>query len=117
MKFKRMKFAAALAALAAVSMQVQAECSFPKAPDPIPNGATATEAEMIAAMQAFKAYKEEVTQFGSCLDEETKEKSAGTGQIMQLKTLQAKKLNAAVSEMESKAKEFNDQVRVFKGRG
>jgi hypothetical protein len=34
-----------------------------------------------------------------------------------LKTMQTKKLNAAVAELQVKAKEFNDQVKAFKSRG
>jgi len=100
-----------------LSVTAHAECSFPKAPATIPDGKTATEAEMIAAMQAFKAYNDEVTAFGTCLDEETRSKSAGTAQIMLLKTMQAKKHNAAVDELQAKAKLFNEQVRIFKSRG
>lgn len=95
----------------------QAECAFPKAPATIPDGKTASEAEMIAAMQAFKAYNDEVTSFGACLEEETKSKAAGTAQLMQLKTMQTKKHNAAIDELQAKAKLFNEQVRVFKARG
>lgn len=95
----------------------QAECAFPKAPASIPDGKTASEAEMVAAMQAFKAYNEEVTAFGACLEEETKSKAAGTAQLMQLKTMQTKKHNAAIDELQTKAKLFNEQVRVFKARG
>lgn len=95
----------------------QAECAFPKAPASIPDGKTASEAEMVAAMNAFKAYNEEVTAFGACLEEETKSKAAGTAQLMQLKTMQTKKHNAAIDELQSKAKLFNEQVRVFKARG
>lgn len=94
----------------------QAECAFPKAPASIPDGKTASEAEMVAAMTAFKAYNDEVNAFGSCLDAETKEKAAGTAQLMQLKTIQTKKLNAAVAELQEKAKLFNEQVRAFKAR-
>lgn len=100
----------------AFTVSAQAECAFPKAPAVVPDGKTATEAEMVAAMTAFKAYNEEVTAFGNCLDGETKEKSAGSAQLMQLKTMQAKKLNAAVAELQTKAKAFNEQVRVFKAR-
>jgi hypothetical protein len=99
------------------SFTAHAECAFPKAPGSIPDGKTATEAEMLAAMQAFKAYNDEVTAFGTCLDEETKSKSAGTAQLMQLKTMQAKKHNAAVDELQQKAKLFNEQVRIYKTRG
>lgn len=116
MKLKQIKFTAALA-LAAFSFSVQADCSYPKAPASVPNGATASEAEMISAMNAFKTYDADVKSFGACLEQETKEKSAGTAQLMQLKTMQTKKLNAAVEELQAKAKEFNEQVRVFKARG
>jgi len=104
-------------ALAAGAVSAQADCAYPKAPAVTPNGKTASEAEMVAAMQAFKSYDADVKAFGSCLEQETKEKSAGTAQLMQLKTMQTKKLNAAVEELQSKAKEFNEQVRVFKARG
>jgi hypothetical protein len=99
------------------SFAAHAECAFPKAPASIPDGKTATEAEMVAAMQAFKAYNDEVNSFGTCLDEETKSKAAGTAQLMQLKTMQAKKHNAAVDELQQKAKLFNEQVRIYKTRG
>jgi predicted outer membrane protein len=95
----------------------QAECAFPKPPATIPDGKTASEPEMVAAMQAFKAYNEEVNAFGACLEEETKSKAAGTAQLMQLKTMQTKKHNAAIDELQAKAKLFNEQVRVFKARG
>ena len=105
------------AALAlASSLSAHAECAFPKAPASIPDGKTASEPEMLAAMQAFKAYNEEVNAFGACLEEETKTKSAGTAQLMQLKTMQAKKHNAAIEELQAKAKLFNEQVRLFKAR-
>jgi hypothetical protein len=100
----------------AFAMSAQAECAFPKAPAVVPDGKTASEAEMVAAMTEFKTYNEEVNAFGTCLDGETKEKSAGSAQLMQLKTMQAKKLNAAVAELQSKAKAFNEQVRIFKSR-
>jgi hypothetical protein len=105
----------ALVLLAAASV-ANADCTFPKAPATIPDGKTATEAEMVSAMAAFKAYNEEVTAFGTCLDSETKAKSAGTAQMMQIKTMQTKKLNAAVEELQAKAKLFNEQVRAFKAR-
>ena len=82
----------------------------------MPDGKTASEAEMVEAMKAFKAYNEEVNAFGSCLEQETKTKSTGTAQLMQLKTLQMKKHNAAVDELQTKARLFNEQVRLYKAR-
>lgn len=112
---KTLKLSVALALLAG-SIAAQADCSYPKAPAGWPKGATATEPEMVAAMQAFKAYDADVKAYGTCLEQETKDKAAGTAQLMQLKTMQAKKINAAVEELETKAKDFNEQVRVFKAR-
>lgn len=106
---------AALAALA-FSFSAHAECAFPKAPASIPDGKTASEQEMLEAMNAFKAYNAEVTAFGGCLEEEVKDKPVGSAQLMQLKTMKAKKLNAAVDELQAKAKLFNEQVRIYKGR-
>ena len=103
-------------ALASFSLAAHADCSYPKAPSAMPDGKTASEAEMVDAMKAFKAYNDEVTAFGSCLDLVTKNKGAGTAQLMQLKTLQMKKHNAAVDELQAKAKAFNEQVRLFKAR-
>jgi hypothetical protein len=98
------------------SLSVNAECAFPKPPASVPDGKTASEADMVAAMSAFKAYDAEVVAFGACLEQETKEKAAGSGQLMQLKTMQMKKHNAAVAELQEKAKQFNEQVRIFKSR-
>jgi hypothetical protein len=103
-------------ALASFSIAAHADCSYPKPPAAMPDGKTASEAEMIEAMKSFKAYNEEVTAFASCLEEETKSKAAGTVQLMQLKTLQMKKHNAAVDELQTKAKLFNEQVRIYKAR-
>lgn len=103
-------------ALASFSIAAHAECPYPKPPSVMPDGKTASEAEMIEAMKAFKDYNDQVTAFGSCLDLETKNKAAGTAQLMQLKTLQMKKHNAAVDELQTKAKAFNEQVRIYKTR-
>jgi hypothetical protein len=103
-------------ALLAFAFATHAECPFPKAPASVPDGKTASEADMVAAMTAFKAYNAEVNAFGACLEGETKEKAAGSGQLMQLKTMQTKKVNAAVDELQAKAKLFNEQVRIFKSR-
>lgn len=115
-----MKIKVVLSAIALVSLGwtqfAHADCPFPKAPATIPDGNTAAEAEMIEAMKAFKAYNEEVVGFQACLDEETKEKAASGSGSMSFKTMQAKKLKAAIEELETKAKQFNEQVRIFKAR-
>ena len=103
-------------ALASFSLAAHADCAYPKAPAVVPDGKTASETEMVDAMKAFKTYNDEVSAFGACLDQETRNKAAGTAQLMQLKTLQMKKHNAAVDELQNKAKLFNEQVRIYKSR-
>lgn len=108
---------ASMLVLSLMAFGAHADCPYPKAPAAIPNGSTASEPEMLAAMQAFKAYNDEVKAFQACLDAESKDKAAAGGQTMQFKAMQSKKLTAAVEELESKAKAFNEQVRIFKAKG
>jgi hypothetical protein len=101
------------------SAAAQADCSFPKAPAAIPNGATASEPEMVAAMKAFKTYNDEVTAYGQCLEGETQSRvKDGMSPIAlrEFKIIQTKKNNTAVEDLKSKVKEFNEQVHVFKSR-
>ena len=115
MSFKALQLAS-IAGLSLAGFNAQADCPYPKAPAAIPSGSTASEPEMIAAMQAFKTYNDDVKAFQACLDDESKDKAASGGQSMQFKSMQAKKLAAAVEELETKAKAFNEQVRIFKAR-
>jgi len=111
MSLKLLKLACALAFMSG-SFTAYADCPYPKAPAGVPKGATASETEMVAAMDAFKAYNDDVTSFSACVEQESKGAAS-----MQMKAMQTKKINAAVEELQSKAKEFNEQVRIFKARG
>lgn len=99
-----------------------AECIYPKAPAAIPNGAKATEAEMVAGMNSVKEYNAQVTAYLSCLDMqmETDIAAAGTeapaDQVAQIKGIAAKRHNAAVDELEAYAARFNEQVKSFKAQ-
>ena len=104
----------------ACSISAYAECTYPKAPDAIPDGKTASEPEMIAAMSAFKQYNADVDAYLACLDEETAAKSkeaSGASAIMQIKAMQSKKRASATDERQAKIDEFNKQVRSFKSKG
>jgi hypothetical protein len=106
--------------LVAVSTGAAADCAFPKAPERIPEGKSASENEMLEATAAFKQYNGDVNSYTTCLDKETTDKvreaGGATSIVLQIKALQAKKHNAAVEELQDKAKSFNEQVRVFKSR-
>jgi hypothetical protein len=107
-------------ALCLASNLAFAECSYPKAPDAMPDPKTATQPDMIAAMAAFKQYNAEVDTYVACLDEETAAKvkeAGGAGAIMQIKAIQSKKKNSAIDERAAKIDTFNKTVREFKSRG
>lgn len=98
----------------------QADCTYPKPPDNIPDGKSAAEPEMLAAMAAFKQYNTDVDAYLVCLDEETKTKTqeaSGASAIVQIKAMQSKKRSSATDERQAKIDEFNKQVRAFKGKG
>ena len=117
---KASRFAFAFSLLAAASFSAHADCTYPKPPDAAPNGGTATEAEMIAGMQAFKKYNAEVTTYLSCLDTEMQKQTAAAGdnadQVKQIKEMNVKKHNAAVDELTAHADEFNQQLRAYKAK-
>ena len=99
-----------------------AECVYPPAPTALPDGKTATEAEMMAGMQAVKAYDKAVNEYLSCLDAEKQQRLEAMGpdapkeQIRQINAIHSKRYNAAVSELEQRAAQFNEQVRIYKNR-
>lgn len=109
--------AGVLAAVAA-----NAECSYPKAPAGLPDGATATQEEMVTGMKAIKEYNAQVTTYLGCLEGEmnTRIEAAGpdapADQVEQIKAIHTKRHNAAVEELESTASRFNEQVKVYKAR-
>jgi hypothetical protein len=102
---------AVVAVLGFVANTAWADCTFPKPPQQIPDGSSATEEQMKTAMNAFKTYKADLETFGACLDAEAKQSSS-----MAAKSMQSKKIAAANEEFENKAKAFNEQVRIFKSK-
>jgi hypothetical protein len=100
----------------------QAACIYPKAPASIPDGATATEQQMLEGMQTVKEYNAKVSAYLSCLDMEMQARIDAAGaeapadQLAQIRAITAKRHNAAVEELESHAARFNEQVKTFKAR-
>ena len=86
------------------------ECSLPRAPTKIPDGSSATEPEMVAAMNTLKNYNNDVSSYLKCLEFEAKQNHLS-------KDEEAKKHNNAVDVLESVASKFNEQVRIFKSKG
>lgn len=86
-----------------------AECTAPNAPSKVPDGSTATEPEMMAAMSVLKKYNADVTVYAKCLEFEEKQNRLSTGEARKMH-------NAAVEKLEAVASKFNAQVATFKSR-
>jgi hypothetical protein len=99
-----------------------AECTYPKEPSNTPDGATATQDQMVEGMKAVKEYNNNVTAYLSCLEQEMNARVEAAGpdapaeQIEQIKAIHTKRHNAAVEALEQQAARFNEQVKVFKAR-
>lgn len=110
------------AATLAVASVAGAECVYPEAPGALPDGNSASQDEMVAAMKQLKDYDAQINAYLSCLEMETQTRIAEGGeqlteeQITQLKAMQVQRHNAAVEALESRATQFNEQVRIFKAK-
>jgi hypothetical protein len=87
----------------------QADCSLPAAPSKIPDGSSASDAEMLTAMQTLKTYDSDVTAYLKCLEFESRQNRLSQDE-------QVKRHNSAVDRLQTIAAKFNEQVRVFKAK-
>jgi hypothetical protein len=118
-----MKTLYSLAAVVALSCgQAYAACSYPKAPESLPDGATATLEQMVAAQKAVKQFDQEITAYTNCIKLEHDSTLSTEGEKMsdeqkaEMSRVQVQKHNAAVEEDEALAQRFNEQVKVFKAK-
>jgi len=97
-----------------------ATCIYPRAPQHVPDGKTATYDEMVAAQKAVQQFNEDITAYNACLDMEmsalVQSGSYDENRLNELRAMQAKKNNAAVDEVQAVADLFNEQLRIFKAR-
>ena len=101
---------AALAVAYAVSMTAYADdCVLPPAPSKVPDAATASEQEMVSAMETLKQYNGDVDTYLKCLDFEAKQNRLS-------KPEEERRHNDAVDAMTKIANKFNEQVRAFKAK-
>jgi hypothetical protein len=110
------------AAVALFSGPAYAACTYPKAPDSLPDGATATLEQMVAAQKAVKQFDQEITAYTSCIKLEHDATLSKEGEKMtdeqkaEMSRVQVQKHNAAVEEDEALAARFNEQVKAFKAK-
>ena len=104
-----------LAGLAAV--QAQAACIYPRAPENIPDGSTATLEQMIEAQKAVKQFDADISAYNACLDMELQallaDPSLDEARRNELKVMHAKKNNAAVDDAQVVVDRFNEQRKAY----
>jgi hypothetical protein len=99
----------ALAFAYAGSLPAHADCVLPPAPSKIPDGSTASQQEMLTAMQTLKEYNGDVDTYTKCLDFEAKQNHLS-------RTDEERMHNSAVETLQKVAAKFNEQVRTFKAK-
>ena len=101
---------------------VLADCAYPKAPADPPNGAKATQDEMVAAMKATRQFDADVKAYQACLDSDTEAMLNALGakataeEIKRIKDKQVLKANTAFEEAAKVAAAFNVELRAFKAK-
>lgn len=99
----------ALAVACTASLPAYADCVLPPAPSKIPDGSTASEQEMLTAMQTLKEYNGDVDTYTKCLDFEARQNRLSHGEQERLH-------NSAVDTLQKIAARFNEQVRTYKSK-
>lgn len=103
-----------------------ADCSYPHAPDKIPDGNTASLQEMLDAQKAVKVYNDQVKAYQDCLKLEHDQAVAQIdpksdpqklkAQKAELDAIWAKRNDAAMDEVTAVTNRFNEQVRLYKAK-
>jgi len=113
MKLKVITFSV-LSALAAGT--AFADCKAPDNTVQVPDGATATKEEMIAAQKAVVAYDAAIKSYSDCLQQEQADKIANGGDKVKLQKEYSKLNNDQVEKAQQLADKFNAELRAFKAK-
>jgi hypothetical protein len=98
-------------------------CTYPRAPDQLPDGTTATKEQMIAAKNDVSRYNTDMNAYLDCIKLEIEAATPKDPSKLspadkkkadeQLKIL-TQKNNAAVDELQALVGRFNDQLKAYK---
>jgi hypothetical protein len=106
--------------LAAGAAMAQNTCIYPRPPDTVPDGLTATFEQMVEAQKATRQFTSDIESYTACLEMELQSMLANPELSQQdkqrLSSMQAQKNNAAVDHAEQMAERFNEQLRAYNGR-
>jgi hypothetical protein len=78
----------------------------------IPDGATATEPDLLQAQEAVRAYLAAMQDYLVCVQEE--QTATGENAPTEYKALMVKRQHAAIDEMEAVAALFNEQLAAYR---
>ena len=115
----RLGFATALFALGSAA---HAACVYPQAPQNLPNGATSTKDQMMAAQAQVKEYANAVQNvYLACLEKEKQDAVSlldpadpeYAQKKLALDSIQAKKHNAALDELTAVAGRWSEEIKAF----
>jgi hypothetical protein len=118
------RICACLLALAAVTAAPSAfaACTHPKPPASLPDGATATKDEMVAANQLVKQYIAEMDTYLQCIDAESPKTPSGKmsdeekAKLLQAQKMVVEKHNAAVAEEEAMRDDWHNRLQAYKDK-
>jgi hypothetical protein len=107
------------------AVTAQADCTYPRAPDKIPDGATASKDEMVAAKNDVSRYNNEMNAYLDCIKleiqaipnpKDSKMSKDDKAKADAQEKLLDQKNNAAVDELQQVASRFNEQLRIWKAK-
>src|SRR5580704_9646745 len=101
----------------------QADCTYPRAPDKIPDGATASKDEMVAAKNDVSRYNTEMNAYLDCIKleiqaipKDSKMSKDDKAKAEEQEKMLTQKNNAAVDELNGVVGRFNEQLKIFKAK-
>jgi hypothetical protein len=108
-----------------IAAHAQADCTYPRAPDAVPDGNTASKEEMIAAKNEVSRYNTEMNAYLDCLKLEinaatpkdpSKLSKDDRAKAEEQEKILTQKNNAAVDELQAVVGRFNDQLKAYKAK-
>jgi hypothetical protein len=108
-KAKALWMSTVLAGTLLYALCAAADCLLPAPPSRIPDGNSANEQEMLAAMRTLKQYNDDVSEYTRCLEFQQRQNRISFED-------HEKHRDNALSTLATVAARFNEQVRRFKAR-
>ncbi|GAC1307004.1 MAG: hypothetical protein NVSMB10_12180 [Steroidobacteraceae bacterium] len=103
----------------------QSNCTYPRAPDSPPDGATASKDQMITAKHDFDRYNSEMNTYLDCLKmaidashpkDAAKLSADDKKKADENQKMLVQKNNAAVDELQANVGRFNEQLKIYKAK-